>query len=124
MKELCITHSAFNKIIGYGSWVIITSFLVLSVIFTYLENESIYQVVKDYDGFYGWYHCYNQFFSQSESCVNIARGIDSLFQARFYLSVILNVINLVVIGLWVYAKQQTFKFKFCEQKNEDREIKS
>ena len=113
MKTICVSQSKFKKAIGYGSWGMITFTLIIFLVAINAESSS-YHIssvnvkMEPFDD-----ECFKQFMSDKEECFSGYWGIKGSLSFRFISSLVMNLINFVVIGLWIYYKQQKFKFSWC-----------
>lgn len=116
-KILCVKRSTFNKVLGYGSWSIITIGIIVLLVSSGLENSSLHHI--DAEGVLDGRTCYMNFFDSTEHCwsdrfVLYSGGVTGPSE-RFSFSIVCSIIDVFVIGSWIYVKQQRFKFGWCEK---------
>ena len=117
MKEFCINQTKFEKVLGYGSWTIITTTLLVFLTISVIEMDSVYEKftttptgAKIYDGA----SCYVSVFSNEPKC-STYWSMEGRTSEVFVLLLIGNSGNLSVLSLFIYNKQQKFKIKWCDK---------
>lgn len=124
MRKVCVNKSKFEKSIGYGSWAIITitilAFQTISIIEmnnVYSEREpTCYGIVDDVDctPYLTGRSCYDSILYDEPKCSRYY-SMEGITQERVGFFLMLNIINFVVMGIFIYYKQQKFKFEWCEK---------
>lgn len=111
MKEICVKQSHFNKVLGYGSWGIITVTLISLLVIHLVELDSGHSLDRTFDGksVYRNYYCYETILTHDDYCM------PEKYFITFYGFSIMNAINFIVIGLWIYYKQDKFRFTWCKE---------
>ena len=111
-KIICVNQSKFKKALGYGSWVIITGFLIFVLIANSIEQQNVY-VPTDmpYSSYYD-YTCYKSLLENREVCSSYLNMNDMLLNYSYWF-IGMNIVNVTVIAFWIYNKQQKFKLSWC-----------
>lgn len=115
-KIICINQKRLGQGIGYGLWSLLTFGLVLMMFVTTIESQSLEPVQRNDWGTY-YEYCYKSLFSNEQECT---RFYNELIQwQKPLLFQIFNGINVLVMGVWIYNKQQKVKFSWCKNTKED-----
>ena len=115
MKTICINEKRFAQCIGYGLW----SFVSIGLLFVIFASAQEIQTINEIENETLFRSdntvCYINFFV-GEKCTTIFTwlydGINPV--DRHWWSMVLSIINVIVIGIWIYYKQQKVKFSFCK----------
>ncbi len=116
-RKICINQNYFGKSIGYGLWGLMTIGILILLIASTLEVNSIYKTTNDNDHFDCDYR-YNKIFDDDYgTCLDIIEYTDKngWVHYRQYYGILFAIIDCIGIGLWIYYKQQTFKFSWCNK---------
>lgn len=111
VKIICVNKKRTEQVTGYGLWSILTIILLIFGTASIIEFNSFHEANPEHDNF--------QIF-QSYTCIND----DTLWKSNnceggFYYNIrtifmlIFNGMNFTIIILWIYDKQQKFKFSWC-----------
>ena len=112
MKTICINHRMFNKVLGYGSWCVITVSLIAFALISDIENNASYEL----DNPKSWAFdqiCYFSIIYQEEQCDD--KFYDFTISDRNWLLQVGMYVNFIIIIGWTYFKQQIFRFSWCEK---------
>jgi len=112
-KVICVNRRLFNKSLGYGSWGIITTLLIVFTPISMIETSTLYTDYGDTDMLSDNKYCYSSITYQKEICYGwLEAGTDD----RTIILQTLLTINLIAISIYAYNKQQKFKLSWCEKK--------
>ena len=100
-KMICVNQDKLGKIVGYGFWTFITILLLIFLVASTLEVQSIYKYESDrpysscdykYDKIFddGYGTCFDSF---------DYRDKDAMVYIRNYSAIIFSIIDFIVIGL-------------------------
>jgi len=112
MKEYCVNKSKFDKCLGYGSWSIITTVLLVFLTASIIEFNSIYEEDPELNE-YPKRDCYDSVLFDETKCYGYY-SMENKVNERMSLFTLTNLVNFAFIGLFIYFKQQKFKVKWCE----------
>lgn len=110
-KIYCLNKDKFMRCLGYGGWGTITFVLISLLVVNLIELEGGSFVDRSFGGefIYRTDFCYETILTHEGYC----------FPAKYYVFTIafslMNAANFIVIGIWIYDKQQRFKFGWCEK---------
>lgn len=137
-RKICVNRNYFEKGIGYGLW----GFLTITMLFFtfgfmyevstqemreqdiheckhYAYDDDWNKVELDEPDCWDWVdkdYCREMFLRDITVCKDDYQWEKyDVSPQLFYF--IINIINFVVIGLWIYNKQQKFKLSWCEGEN-------
>jgi hypothetical protein len=105
MREICINRDIFNFIIIFSILALVTFGLVFILVGTLIEFQT--NEYREYDDKLNRW-CYTSIINHEEEC-----KVNNTVENRFLFSVLFLTIETIIIGLWFYTRQNSFKFKFC-----------
>lgn len=106
---ICINEKRLRQVLGYGFWGLITMTLVVFGIASYIELNNQYFE----EGSYFDKYCHDSvLFEDDRYCYDIFDKDDG---QQFWLMFIPNIINIIIIGGWIYFKQNRLRFELCEK---------
>ncbi len=105
MREICINRDTFNFIIIFSLWTLVTFGLVFTLVATLFEFQT--NEYREYDDKLNRW-CYISIINHEEKC-----KIADTVQNRFHGAILFLTIEGIIVGLYFYTKQNSFKFKFC-----------
>lgn len=108
---ICINRSHFEQFLGYGLWTLLTIglFFLFSIPLTESFNSHIEQIQSRGDMVNAIVYV-----SSLDGDVNTFIDIEVVYLGWVLWSLPF-IINLLVIGLWFYGKQNKFRIEFCEK---------
>ena len=118
-KYLCVSRKRFEQVLGYSSWSVITITLLIFLSASLIEMDNLYIPINQSQ----WdikIWCYDSVLFNERFCGDVFDD-DGQQYYTMYTFVIMNLINIAIIGLWIYNKQTKFKFAWCENMPDRRE---
>lgn len=113
---ICINKKRLTQGIGYGLWGLITVGIIIMLLATNYEMTTLYEK----DNGTGWKSdnemCYDSVFD-GETCIQMLDyiyGTPKLWKVNAIMWIML-IIDVVIIGIWIYQKQTKVKFGLCDK---------
>ncbi|HSA76915.1 MAG TPA: hypothetical protein VLE02_05170 [Nitrosarchaeum sp.] len=114
--KVCINQHRFTQGIFYGLWTLATFGILLLVIASSYEIQSLYGGEDTYTNY--CYFMYTSFFSHEEKCAGdiFDKSKEALVpQSHYKVGLGFTVIDFGLIGFWIYHKQNKIKIGLCEK---------
>ena len=108
-RTICVNRKWFERGIGYGCWGIITVVLMTFTIASVIEMNNTWE--KQDDRWGKAKTCYQSIILNKPICT---WWVDDLYIANTGM-IMMSIGNFVVIGFWIYIKQDSVKFSWCEK---------